>query len=72
LFPAQARLAVFRNRHFLNDCGKFLGLPREYFELPLNRLESAKNSIGDFTLANFVACSTAALMLALVNSDLLT
>jgi hypothetical protein len=31
-------------------------------------LESAKNSIGDLTLDNFLLCSTAALMFVLANS----
>jgi len=30
-----ARLTIFRDGHFLNECGEFLSLPSKYFELPL-------------------------------------
>jgi hypothetical protein len=35
LSSLRSRLAVSHGGHFLDDCGEFLSLPREYFELPL-------------------------------------
>jgi hypothetical protein len=32
---APSRLAILRGDHLLHDCGEFLSLPCEYFELPL-------------------------------------
>ena len=62
-------VSVRRGSHVLDDRGEFLSLPREHFELPLCVLIGEREEFHwRLHVRQFCGCSTAALMLAFVNS----